>query len=202
MIHWCHTMMGDSAEDEDAKQSSGTIGPIGQQIGKQLGTGNQPKSMGASTGGPGVSTSSGANGSSTNWVFSGNTVPSYTLTTSSLAQQPPKHRWSNLIIGSTKGVKKSKVRYVIVKQDNTTLELREQPTMTPQEMIGITKFISLVSTYTTLILGEAIVEYNFHIRWSELIESLGISKHFVPGLAPAEYDNDANEVLDILLYDL
>lgn len=174
-------------------------GPIGQQIGKQIQNGGVTSST------PVPTASGGVGASPNNWPFNQNAPVAGgsvgVVTTGTIAQSQKQFMWSNLIIGGQKAVSKTKMRYVVIKKDGSTLELKEQSNITPEEMIGITKFIGMVTTYTVLILGEAIIEYNFKLSWSDMIMSLGISKHFAPGLAPDDYDVDGSDVLDILLYD-
>lgn len=169
-----------------------TSGPIGQQIGQKIaGSGSTSPSTpnwpyGSTSTGNGSTVTSTGNGAYANKT----TAPTAAITwnkINSLAKPQP--------------FTKTKVRYVIAQADGTTLELKEQATITPQEMIGISKFLGLVSTYTVLILGQAVISYNFNIKWSEIISNLGITKHFVPGLALDQYDNDNSEVLDVLLHD-
>lgn len=102
----------------------------------------------------------------------------------------------NAIVTATK----SKLRYVIIKQDGSTLEMREQPSITPREMIGICKLMSLIATYVGVVLGDVQGVYNVNISWSKLIKELAIEKHFVEGMLPHSYNQD-DEVLDIFLYD-
>lgn len=164
-------------------------GPIGQQIGQKIAGGGTPANS-TSTGNGSTVTSTG-NGS----VGSGYAVKSAYSTT-------PQVTWNTInSLAQPKPFTKTKVRYVIVQADLSTLELKEQPTITPQEMIGLSKFLGLVSTYTVLILGQAVINYNFNIKWSDIIANLGIQQHFVAGQALLHYDNDNSEVLDILLYD-
>lgn len=196
-----------AAVDEDQWPTAGTpttgTGPIGQQIGQKIaGGGTTTTTTGGGVGSPVPaqqwpygSTSTG-NGSTI--TSTGNGATNYTVRSGAT----PQVTWNTInSLAQPKPVTKSKARYVIIKNDKSTLELKEQSTITPQEMIGISKFLGLVSTYTVLILGQAIISYNFNIKWSEIIASLGITKHFVPGLALEDYDNDNSEVLDILLYD-
>lgn len=191
-----------------------TSGPIGQQIGQKIsggpaqqGNAKQPSASnggvspnwpyGTSTGNGNITTSTGNAGTASGTTYS----ISYSNTVPAAAPTPVKTGWNQInSLSKAQPVTKTKVRYVIIKSDKTTLELRELSTITPQEMIGISKFLGLVTTYTVLVLGQALVSYNFNIKWSEVINSLDIAKHFADGKDPSDYDND-NEVLDILLYD-
>lgn len=167
-----------------------TTGPIGQQIGQKIAGGSNGTSSGSFGG---TSTSTG-NGSTVTSTGNGYVVKS--------SYSPSTITWNKInTLAQPQPTTKKKVRYVIVKDNLDTLELKEQPTITPHEMIGISKFVAMVSTYTTLILGQAVISYNFNISWSEIISNLGIEKHFVPGQTLSQYDNDNSEVLDILLYD-
>ena len=106
----------------------------------------------------------------------------------------------SLSVLSGVGEEKTKVRYVIVKTDGSSLELKEQPQITPREMIGLSQLMSLISVYmATAVLGNPYQDYNFTIKWSELIKNLSIEKHFIGG-RPAHNYNDV-EVLDIFLFD-
>jgi hypothetical protein len=202
-------------EDDDmviVDDDSGTIGsgPIGRWIGKQIsgGVGGTSGASGGQAGGNGVSsgnpvggTAAGTSASGTRQQASAGAATNNNWPFGSAPANQPSISWNNANLAAPKKYTKNKVRYVIVATDNSTLELKELDAITPEEMIGISKFISLVSTYTILILGQSVIDYNFNINWTEMINNLGISQHFAPGLAPEDYDNDASDVLDILLYD-
>lgn len=164
-------------------------GPIGQQIGQKIAGGGS------------------ANGATPSWPFGSTSTGNGSTVTSTgngalTAKAAPTVTWNKInSLAKPQPYTKTKVRYVIAQDDGTTLELKEQASITPQEMIGISKFLGLVSTYTILIVGQAVISYNFNIKWSEIISNLGITKHFVPGLALDQYDNDNSEVLDVLLFD-
>ena len=157
-----------------------------------------PKTGNASSGGwyPAAGTTHGSITGNSNIVtsnsqvggtFSGNTVSASIPANVSIPQYATD-------------VEKIMVRYIIVKTDYSTLELKEQPQITAREMIGICKFISLVPTFQAAVLGLAQGEYNFSITWSKLIAQLGIQSHFVDGPPHGSY-SDADEVLNIYLFD-
>jgi hypothetical protein len=91
---------------------------------------------------------------------------------------------------------KTSVEYVVVLRDNTTLVLQEQQVISPREMIGIAKFVNIVTGYCLASVVGQVVE----ISWSDLISSLKIDKHFVPGPSKSTYDT-TGEVLHIFLDD-
>lgn len=188
----------DDDYDSSTSDSNGGIysGPIGQQIGQQIGSGSSG-GVASGSGTWSTSTSTG-NGSTVTSTGNGYQVKSAYAPASS---PPTTWRAGVATMAQAKPFTKTKVRYVIVDKHDLTLELKEKDQITPQEMIGLSKFIALVSTYTTLILGQAVMSYNFNIKWSEIIADLGIQQHFVPGKALSQYDNDNSEVLDILLFD-
>lgn len=92
---------------------------------------------------------------------------------------------------------KTSMRFIICKKDGTTLELKEQSQITPQEMIGISKFMALVST----VLSTTSTSYNINIQWSDVITSLGITNHFVAGKTVNQYLAIETDILDIMLHD-
>lgn len=89
---------------------------------------------------------------------------------------------------STTFVEKKSVAYVIIIDDNATLLLKEQPVITPREMINIAKFINMVNNY----LVAAVSRINLVVNWQALIQSLKIEKHFVamPGADAYDLDSD------------
>lgn len=130
----------------------------------------------------------------------GQAVASGTIWGKTPATHPNMSIQYNAVPQSTPGVmNKSKLRYVIIKEDSTSLELKEQPTISPREMIGLTKFINLVATYSLAIKGDFSGAYNLNICWSELIKDLQIDKHFVPG-SVSSY-NTTSDTLDVILFD-
>ena len=66
--------------------------------------------------------------------------------------------------------KYSNITYIVKCKDGRSLTLQEEKSITPREMIGISKFISVVSAMAANVRGE--------VRWSELITNLGIERHF------------------------
>jgi hypothetical protein len=87
---------------------------------------------------------------------------------------------------------KSDVQYIIVTGDGDCLEMVEQSTVSPREMIGICKFINIVT--------QAQVD-NLCIVWSDMITNLGIDRHFKnAGLTETDYDDDT-PILNVFLYD-
>jgi hypothetical protein len=99
--------------------------------------------------------------------------------------------------GQSKKPIKTSMRFIICKKDGTTLELKEQSQITPQEMIGISKFMALVST----VLSTTSTSYNINIQWSDVITSLGITNHFVAGKTVNQYLAIETDTLDIMLHD-
>ena len=91
---------------------------------------------------------------------------------------------------------KTSVEYVVVLRDNTTLVLQEQQIISPREMIGIAKFVNTVTGYCLASVVGQVVD----ISWSDLISSLKIDKHFIPGPSKSSYDT-TGEVLHIFLED-
>lgn len=87
------------------------------------------------------------------------------------------------------------VEYIIVPHEGPCLELFEESRITPREMIGICKFLGLVQVAITA------ASHGLVMDWSELIQELGIERHFSPGLpSPDDYKQD-EEILYIFLYD-
>jgi hypothetical protein len=99
-------------------------------------------------------------------------------------------------IGLAPAVEKSRISYVVVCNDGHTLELAEQQSLTAREMIGIAKFINTVTGYAMALAAGA----NIVVVWSELINKLGIQRHFTAGLDVDQYDEDG-DVLHIFLVD-
>lgn len=73
---------------------------------------------------------------------------------------------------------KYKVQYIIELTDGNTLELKEQQLITPREMIGLCKFINMVSI---------VQQSSIKVMWSDLITELAIDRHFVSGVAVSSY---------------
>jgi len=90
---------------------------------------------------------------------------------------------------------KNNVKYVIVPEDGSPcLELEEQKTITPREMIGISKFINMVNNMIS-------ADFVLFVNWTSLIKNLGIERHFVQGLPNMpSYDQD-NDTLYLFLFD-
>jgi hypothetical protein len=101
---------------------------------------------------------------------------------------------STPLFSLTAAVVKTSVRYVIVKLDNSCLELEEQQPITPREMIGICKFLGVVSSVVTA--GGSV-----KVNWSDFIANNKIERHFVSGKSSfLQYDHNT-EVLYVLLHD-
>lgn len=92
---------------------------------------------------------------------------------------------------------KDKIRITIKKADGSQLVLEEQDVVTPQEMVGLSKFFMLMGCVST-VYSSAGPGYNIQINWSELIKTLSIERHFV---TPAAGIAVATNVLDITLFD-
>jgi hypothetical protein len=73
---------------------------------------------------------------------------------------------------------KYKVQYIIELTDGQTLQLKEQPFITPREMIGLCKLINMVSIAT---------QVGLKVMWSDLITELAIDRHFVSGSSRNSY---------------
>lgn len=90
------------------------------------------------------------------------------------------------------------IRYVIVQNDGTCVELAEDPMITPREMIGISKFIAVVNLIQQATLSNS--KNSVEIYWSELVDSLNIDRHFASnGLTVSSYNTP--DTLHIFLYD-
>lgn len=78
---------------------------------------------------------------------------------------------------------KTNIKHIIVLEDETsTLELCELQTITPREMINISRFFSAVNSYISVGLS-----YDFTFNWVQLIKELNIERHFKPGKTLDEY---------------
>jgi hypothetical protein len=94
---------------------------------------------------------------------------------------------------------KTNISYVIVTDDSSTLELAEQNPITPKEMIGITKFVNTVAAYMAVVVAAprpGVVD----ISWTDLMDNLGIRRHFTLGPAKDQYDINGDTIY-IFLYD-
>jgi hypothetical protein len=136
------------------------------------GSGNNTQSNTTSTGNGSTITSTGG---ASPWFFSNTTT-----------------------IATPRKVVKDKIAYVIVKTDGTQLILSEQSVLTAQEMIGITKFLSVVSATTNAVSAALSQGYNLQINWSQVIKDLAIERHFVTWTGTP---GAATNVFEILLYD-
>jgi len=105
---------------------------------------------------------------------------------------------NNVGTAKTQTIVKDRIRIIIQKADGSQLVLEEQSVVTPQEMVGLSKFFMLMScvnqVYTAAGSG-----YNIKINWSELIKTLSIERHFVAPLSTSGVS--ATNVLDITLFD-
>ena len=97
------------------------------------------------------------------------------------------------------GGKKEKIycQYIIVLEDGMCLELDEQLQITPREMIGICKFISVAQTA----IGLAMNGQSMSMCWSEFIEMLALERHFTVGLTDYKLYPQDNEVVHVFLFD-
>jgi len=89
---------------------------------------------------------------------------------------------------------KTTVKFVIVSPGGQCLELNEHTTITPREMIGICKFVTMVASVGT---GAAPVT----VSWLDLINNLGITNHFDLGQGDHTiYDSRDDECAYIKLF--
>jgi hypothetical protein len=97
------------------------------------------------------------------------------------------------------GGKKEKIycQYIIVLEDGMCLELDEQLQITPREMIGICKFISVAQTA----IGLAMNGHSVNMCWSEFIEMLALERHFTVGLADYNLYPKDSEIIYVFLFD-
>lgn len=101
------------------------------------------------------------------------------LTAGSVALTASKANASVLVAG--RGSPKDNICYVIVMEDGSCLELEEQTPITPREMIGIVKFLTIV---------QSVMQAPVEVEWLDLIANLGIDHHFVGGEDDHhDYDN-------------
>ncbi len=88
---------------------------------------------------------------------------------------------------------KTDVEYIVVPETGDCLEMWEQTPITPREIIGLAKFVNMVTMYMN--------STNIKMKWSEVIESLGIERHFTPGLSNMHQYNMDTETLYVFLID-
>ena len=94
---------------------------------------------------------------------------------------------------SAKIMPKTKVLYIIEKRDGSTIEFRERDSVTPREMIGISQFFTLVSLVANM------NGFPMEVRWSEVINDLGIDRHWVPGQPITSYDPTGDTIHMLIL---
>lgn len=99
--------------------------------------------------------------------------------------------FTNISISFDPVTEKHSVAYVIVLADDSCLELEEQPSITPREMIGICKFIMMASAANNL----------DNISWSMLMSTLKIARHFKITHASHDQYDAASNVLYVKLFD-
>lgn len=156
-----------------------------------------PNLQGSGGSAPSTPGSPGANGPAPTWPFPTGTVPGgISWTTGSTSSSPGIIIPNSLKMNFIKPVPKTSVVYVIVFADNSTLMMQEQPVITPREMINIAKFINMVSNYCVAGIGGQ----SFDVKWSDLIMSLKIDKHFIAGPQHSAYDT-TTDVLYVFLHD-
>jgi hypothetical protein len=103
---------------------------------------------------------------------------------------------STISTAVTSSQPKIDITHVIVLADQTTLELKEPATLSPKELIGLSKFFQAISYFTL----STMIGLEHEIRWSDLVSNLGLDRFFVPGLPVDQYtDNGPN--LNIILFD-
>jgi hypothetical protein len=100
-------------------------------------------------------------------------------------------------VSAAKVLVKDKMRIIIQKNDGSQLVLEEQTVVTPQEMVGLSKFFMLMSCATTVFSASG-SGYNIKINWSEVVKNLSIERHFV---TPMPLVAVPTNVLDITLFD-
>lgn len=92
-------------------------------------------------------------------------------------------------------VTKTDVQYIIVLTDGSVLEFEEANPLTAKEMIGICRFFAVVaglSNPTAAGVG---------IKWSEIINKLGIQRHFKPGSGSSSSYSSSGSTMYIKLID-
>ena len=117
------------------------------------------------------------------------------LTSSSLTATGPNGHPTAIVSGGSR--EKIYCQYIIVLEDGMCLELDEQLQITPREMIGICKFISVAQTAV----GLAMNGHSISMCWSEFIEMLALERHFTVGLTDYNLYPKDNEVIHIFLFD-
>lgn len=94
----------------------------------------------------------------------------------------------SLIGGGTK----TDIQYLVVLNDGSVLEFEEVGPLTAKEMIGISKFFAAVAK-----IGYSGVA----VKWSEVIDKLGIRRHFKPGTGHESTYNSSGHILYVKLID-
>lgn len=87
-------------------------------------------------------------------------------------------------------IAKTSVSYIIVKKNGDTLEFKQESPISVNDVISIVKFISLTS----------LAGNTSKIKWSTLISTLGIERHFIKGKPADQYPNDTSELF-VKLFD-
>lgn len=88
----------------------------------------------------------------------------------------------------------SKIKYVIIQQNGDMLELVEKKSITPREMIGISKFLNMVTIAITPGAG-------MRVNWTALIRTLKIENHFEKPSVVITNPTPSSDVLEIQLHD-
>lgn len=98
---------------------------------------------------------------------------------------------SGVPITSTPQIKKTDVKYIIVLHDNSCLEFEEQNPVSPREIIGIMKFITMVNSH---------LKEGTNVGWKKLTENLLIERHFISGhIHYNEYDQSGQTLFMFLM---
>ena len=93
-------------------------------------------------------------------------------------------------------IAKDDIQYIVVLKDGHCIELVEQQTMTPREMLNIAKFISMVGQVLTVA-----PHTNIKVQWSDLIDNLGINNHFEDGFPDTKQYKLDMGIQYVFLYD-
>lgn len=90
------------------------------------------------------------------------------------------------------GQAKTDIQYLIVLNDGSVLEFEEVGPLTAKEMIGISKFFASIAK----------IGYSgISVKWSDIINSLGIQRHFKPGSGDANSYDSSGKIFYVKLID-
>lgn len=90
------------------------------------------------------------------------------------------------------GQAKTDIQYLIVLNDSSVLEFEEVGPLTAKEMIGISKFFASIAK----------IGYSgISVKWSDIINSLGIQRHFKPGSGDANSYDSSGKIFYVKLID-